>query len=163
MQLKFKLTGLIASVLIFSNSFSQVSSVENVQPLLQNSRFVKHFTNAVIGFHQRFPNAENVTWYSLKKNFGATFKMNDVNYRVLLNRKGRLMYKITYGNEKDLPVHIRKMVKGNYVEFLITAASLVEEDKREVWVINLEDESRYVRVSVENNEINETLNMKKKD
>jgi hypothetical protein len=87
--------------------------------------------------------------------------MNDLEYRVLLHRKGKLIYKITYGKEKHLPVNIRKMVKGNYVEFVITAASLVEEDKREIWVINLEDDSRYVSVSVENNEMSENMNIKR--
>ena len=162
MQLKSKVTGLIASVLIISNSFSQVSNVQNIQPLLQKTSHNKDFTNVVVEFHKRFSNAENVTWYSVNKHFGATFTINDLTYRVLLHRKGRLIYKVTYGKEKLLPVNIRKMVKGHYVEYLITAAFLVEEDKREIWVINLEDDSRYVTVSVENNEMMETVNVKRK-
>jgi hypothetical protein len=76
---------------------------------------------------------------------------------VLLNPKGELVYKITYGKEKQLTKEIRKMVKGRYVEFLITAASLVEEDDRKIWVINLEDDSEYVIARVENNEIGENM------
>lgn len=161
MQLKLKLTGLIASVLIFSNSFSQVSNVTNVQPFFKNISYNNDFSNAVIAFHKLFSNAENVSWFRANKNFGANFTVNDVMYRVLLNRKGRLMYKITYGKEKQLPVNIRKSVKSVYVEYQITGAFLVEESNRAIWVINLEDESRYVTVSVENNEMMETMNTKK--
>ena len=162
MQRKLKFTGLIASVLIISNSFSQVSKIGNVQPFLQNISYNNDFTNVVIAFHKRFSNAENVSWFNVNKKFGADFKINDLKYRVLLNRKGRLMYQITCGKEKLLPVDIRKLVKSNYVEFLITATFLVEEANRKIWVINLEDESRYVMVRFENNEMEETMNARKK-
>ena len=106
-------------------------------------------------------NAENVSWYQVNKGFVAKFTINDLMYQVLFNRKGRLVYKITYGKETHLPPDIRKMVKGNYVEFIITAASLVEEADRKIWVINIEDDSKYVIVRVENNEMDENLKYKK--
>jgi hypothetical protein len=163
MQYKFKFAGLIASVLIISNSFSQVSNVNNVQPELKKNSFNHDFTNVVIRFHKLFSNAEHVSWYKVHRNYGATFVANDLRYRVLLHRNGDLVYKITYGKEKHLPVHIRKMVKGSYVEFQITASCLLEKENREIWVIYLEDDRRHVTVSVENNELSEVSNIERKN
>ncbi|HVG11579.1 MAG TPA: hypothetical protein VM843_01190, partial [Flavisolibacter sp.] len=88
MQLKFKVTGLIASVLIISNSFGQVSNVANVQPLLTSFSFDKVYTNVQSEFYKLFSNAENVRWSTINKNYGVTFGIKDLRYRVLLNPKG---------------------------------------------------------------------------
>ena len=160
-QIKFRFIGLLASLFIISNSFSQLSNVENLQSSFANISYDKDYTNVQTEFQKLFSNAENISWYNVKKNFGATFTINDLRYRVLLNQKGKLMFKITYGKEKHLPPDIRKMVKRYYVEFFIKAASLVEEADRKIWVINLEDDSKYVIVRVEDNEIAENMNYKK--
>ena len=47
------------------------------------------------------------------------------------------------------------------MEFFINSASLVEEAGRKIWVINLEDDSKYVVVGVENNEMAENMKYKK--
>jgi hypothetical protein len=138
-----------------------VANVENLQLSVANYSYNKAYTTVQAEFDKLFSKAENVTWYNLKKDYGANFTIDDIGYRVLFNRKGKLIYKITYGKEKQLPVLIRKMVKSNYVEHLITAASLVEENDRKIWVINLEDESRYVIVGIENNQISENMKFKK--
>jgi hypothetical protein len=146
-----------------SSSFSQSSNVENLQFSLRNISYDKSYSSVLTSFQKLFANAENVTWYSVKTDFGARFTINDLKYRVLLNKKGKLVYKITYGKEKHLPVDIRKAVKREYVEFRITAASLVEEANRSIWVIHLEDDWEYVIVRVEHNEINENMKYKKQN
>jgi hypothetical protein len=158
---KFRFIGLLASLFIISNSFSQPSNVENLQVALGNISYAKVHATVATEFKKLFADAENVTWYNVDKNFLAKFTIDDVTYRVLLTRKGKLVYKITYGKENDLPVEIRKMAKRGYVEFRITAASLVEEADRMIWVINLEDDSNYVIVRVENNEMTENISYKK--
>ena len=160
MQVKLKFTGLIASVLMFSSSFSQVSQVKNVEPFTGKVSSGNDFSNVVIEFHKLFSNAGNVSWYSVDKNFGASFTVDDLMYRAVLNRRGKLIYKIAYGKEKHLPVAIRKMVKSSYVEFVITAAAFFEDHNRKIWLINLSDESRDVTVRVEDLEMSEILNKK---
>jgi len=160
-QIKFRFVVLLAVLFIAGNSFSQSSNVENLQFSLRNLSYDKAYSSVQTKFQKLFSNAENVTWYKVKKDFGATFTINDLKYRVLLNKKGKLVYKITYGKEKHLPTDIRRIVKMGYFEFLITAASLVEEANRKIWVINLEDESEYVIARVENNELGENMKFKK--
>lgn len=162
-QIKFRFVALLASLFIASSSFSQTANVETLPFSLRNTSYDQSYSNVLSGFQKLFSNAENVAWYNVKKDFGAKFTMNDLRYRVLFNKKGKLVYKITYGQEKHLPVAIRKAVKREYVEFRITAASLVEEANRSIWVIHLEDEWEYVIVRVEHNEINENAKYTKQN
>ena len=142
---------------IGSQSFSQTSNVKNLPVLLSNFSYDKTFAELLAQFQILFPNAENVSFYNSDENLGARFTMNSLRYRVLLNKKGRLISKITQGTEKILPTDLRKMVKREYVEFIITAAALVEEGNRQIWVIHLEDDSQYVVARVENGELNENM------
>lgn len=144
-----------------SNSFAQQTSIKSVQPVLTNSTYSKVYENVLTEFQRHFPNAEDVQWYNIKKDYLARFSIDDLEYRALLDRKGNLLYKITYGREKHLPANIRKDIKRNYVEFLITLAVFVEEDNRKIWIINLEDDSEHVIVRVENDEIEEVQKYRK--
>lgn len=156
-----RFSGFLASILIISNSFAQPSTVKNLQSTLNNTGSIKIYENVQQEFQKIFANAENVRWEKIKKNYLARFSMGDLEKRALLNPKGQLIYKISYGKEKHLPVKLRKDVKRNYVEFLITSATLVEEANRRIWVINLEDDSEYVIIRLENNEIEEVKKYKK--
>ena len=160
-QIKFRLLVLLAILFMGSNSFSQSSNVKNLQFSVKNIPYGEPYSKVLTQFETLFPNAENVNFYSIKKNIGATFKINDLSYRVLFNKKGRLMYKVTHGKETHLPKDIRKLVKREYVEFNITAASLVEEAGRQIWVIILEDDSEYVIARFEDDELNENMKLQK--
>ena len=160
-QIKFRLATLLALLIVVSSSFSQSVNVSNVPVSVEEVSYNKPYTNVVTAFEKMFSNAENVSWYSVRNDFGAKFTINDLKYRVLLNAKGNLVYKITYGQEKHLPIEVRKAVKMQYFDFKITAASLVEEANRTIWVIHLEDDFEYVVVRVENDELHQNLKYKK--
>ena len=161
-QMKFRLLVLIAVLFMGNNSFSQTLNVKNLPISVSNLSYEKTYSEVLTKFQTLFPNAENVRFYNIDKNTGATFKMNDLRYRVLLNKKGNLLVKITYGQEKHLPVEVRKAIKMEYIDFRITAASLVEEANRKIWVVHLEDDWEYVVVRAENNEVNENMAYKKR-
>lgn len=154
-QFKFRIAGLFAAMFIMVSAFAQPSTVKNLQPALNTSSDIKIYENVAEAFQKIFANAENVRWDKVQNNYLAKFSIGDVEKRALLTSKGQLIYEITYGKEKHLPVDIRKNVKRNYVEFNITSAVLVEEANRSIWVINLEDDKHFVIARVENNEIEE--------
>lgn len=160
-QAKMRLAGIVVFLFVLNNTFSQVTGIEKLQASLPNISYSKTQIKVLDEFQKLFSNAENVRWTNLGKDFLVTFTVRDLRYRVLLNPKGKLLYKITYGKEKLLPADIRKMVKRAYVEFLITAASYVEEANRKIWVINIEDDLKYVIVRVEENELHENLSFTK--
>ena len=153
-KINHRFFGALLAAFIASSSFAQ-TSVKDVQTVVTNSSYVKVYENVKTEFDKRFSNAENVVWDNVGKNFLAKFSIGNVKYRTLFNSKGRLIYKNTYGNEKLLPTYLRKDVKRNYVEYLITNVVLVEEANRSIWVINLEDDTNYVIARVENDEIEE--------
>lgn len=161
MQIKFRLLVLLTTLFIGSNSFSQTSHVNNLQFPLSSLSSGKTYAKVLTRFDALFPNAENVNFYSLGKNIGASFKIDDLRYRVLLSKNGRLLYKITQGNQQLLPADITKLVKRSYRKFIINQASLVEQDGRQIWVVNLEDNSKYVIASVEDDVLNENLKYRK--
>jgi hypothetical protein len=149
--------GLLASTLLTINSFAQVSEFKNLQPSTLNSSHVKVYQNILDEFDQQFAGAENIKWSRLNKNFLSTFKKDDQEFRVLFTPQAKLVYKISFGKEKHLPVHLRKAVKRMYVEFVISAAIKVEEAGRTVWVIHLEDEKNLVTIKVLDDEVIQTL------
>ena len=153
-KINFRFIGLLLSAFIASTSFAQ-TSVKDFQILSPNNSDVRVYENVQAEFEKRFSNAENVAWDNLGKNFLAKFSIDGVKYRTLFNAKGHLVYKNTYGDEKLLPTSLRKNLKRNYVEYLITSVVLVEEANREIWVVNLEDDTNYVIARVENDEIEE--------
>jgi hypothetical protein len=87
--------------------------------------------------------------------------MNDRENRALFTRKGALVYHVAYGTEAFLPGEVRHLVKSNYYDQTITRVLKVNQDKRTIWVISLEDAKDYVWVRVEDREIEETKRVHK--
>lgn len=114
-------------------------------------------------FNATFKDAQDVQWSKLNKDFLAQFITADLNNRVLFHKNGEIVYHLKYGHENNLPQEVRKLVKSqyDYVDFNITSAINVLEDKRNIWVVNLEDNKKYVIVRVEDGEIEEVSNLNK--
>ena len=149
----------LSAIMITSNSFAQLSNVNNLQSSLNKP--VKVYENVQLEFHKLFDAAENVRWEQVDKNYLAKFTLGNVEQRALLSPRGKLIYKIMYGQEKHLPTDMRKGVKRSYVEYIITQACLIEENDRSIWIIKLEDDSNYVTVRVENGEIEQVQKYRK--
>lgn len=147
--------GLLLSILLAGSSFAQVSEFKNLQPAIFKSNYIKVYQNILDEFNKQFAEAENIRWSKLNKNYLANFNITDQKYAVLYNPKAMLIYKVSYGKEKHLPVDIRRWVKRTYVEFIITSAIKVEEAGRTIWLINVEGETEFAWVRVENDDIEE--------
>jgi hypothetical protein len=112
-------------------------------------------------FYKLFADAENVRWYEQDKKILVKFAMNDQKHQALLNKKGSLIYDITFGSEKNLPTDVRKLVKSTYFDYNITLTFKVEEDNRTIWVVNMEDDKNLITVRVEDGEMEEVKNLRK--
>jgi hypothetical protein len=114
-------------------------------------------------FKATFPDAENATWSKLNKDFLVDFITKDLKNRVLFQRNGSIVYHIKYGHEKNLPEEVRKLIKStySYVDLNITNAINVQEDRRNIWVVNLEDNKKLVVVRVEEGELEEVSSLNK--
>lgn len=153
--------GLLASTLLIGSSFAQVSQFKNLQPAIVNSNHIKVYQNILDEFHKQFAGAENIRWSKLNKKFLANFRRADQKYAALFNPRARLIYKISYGKEKHLPVDIRRWIRGIYLESTITSAIQVQEAGRTIWLINVEDETTFAWVRVENDDVEEVQKYRK--
>jgi len=112
-------------------------------------------------FESYFANAQNPTWYSINKNYLIKFMTDDNLNHALFTEKGKLVYHISYGYEKNLPTDVRKLVKSSYYDYDITRAIKVTEGNRLIWVVNLEDAKTLVLVRVEQDEMEEVQRVNK--
>lgn len=106
-------------------------------------------------FKKTFPDAQNLKWYMLDKNYLAKFIENDLKHQALLTKKGYLKYDITYGNENQLPGDILQKVKDSYDDYVVTSVANVKESGRNVWVINLKSLKNIVVARAEGDEFEE--------
>ena len=160
-QITYPFCGLLASILLISNSFAQTSDFSNLQPVLVKGTYDKVYKNILDGFHKQFENAQNVKWFKRDKNFLVNFFMDDQIHTALLNPKADLIYQISYGKEKHLPVDIRKAVNRWYLEYSITSVTKFQVEGRSIWVIQIEDDTNFVVVRIENDELEEVKKYRK--
>ncbi len=116
---------------------------------------------ALNAFSNSFQNVTNAKWFRVDKMYLAQFIKNENQTKALYDVKGNLIYTIYYGSEKDMPDNIRKLVKREYVEYNILQAIEVNEDNRNIWVVNLNDHKSLITVRVEDGIIEEVKHYKK--
>jgi hypothetical protein len=114
-------------------------------------------------FQNAFPNAENVKWYTLQKDFLAKFMESDMKHNALFKKNGYLKYDIGFGKEENLPDYTKKMVLHAYEDYKILNATNVKSAGRDIWVINLEGKTNYVIVRIEEDELEEVKRYTKAD
>ncbi len=112
-------------------------------------------------FKKSFPNAENLKWYKLNKNYLAKFIQNDMKHNTLIAENGNIKYDISYGTESNLPEDLLVRIKGGYSEYNITRVANIKESNRNIWVINLESLKHIVLVRIEEDEMEEVERLNK--
>ena len=162
-QLLSCICGGLAYILSVNSSFAQQPSFKELPPVTITITASKVSINAKINsaFEQFFKNASNISWYEIDKRFLVKFIQNDQLNRALFTKTGQLIYHISYGFEKHLPFEVRHLVKGNYYDQSITRVLKVNQEKRTIWVISLEDDKDHIMVRVEDMELEETQRMHK--
>jgi len=158
-QIISRISGLLFSILLISSSFAQ----SNFKPLpvmaaAGNAKVIEKIQHE---FNRYFANAENAKWYELDKNYLVEFFKDGQEQRALFTKKAYMIYHICYGSEKHLPPEVRRLVKSTYFDYNITRVIRVNEDKRLVWFVNLEDNKNFILVTVEDREMEETKRYEK--
>ena len=97
----------------------------------------------------------------IDRKFLVKFIQNDQVNRALFTRNGQLVYHISYGFETHLPPEVRHLVKSKYYDHSIVRVLKVDQDKRSIWVISLEDAKDHIMVRVEDMELEETQRLHK--
>lgn len=112
-------------------------------------------TSVYSSFRRAFPDAENLRWYKYDRDYLAKFFMKDMDHNALFRQNGVMKYDISYGYEQHLPEKIKDDVLRSYDNYKIIRAIHVKAYERNIWVIKLEGERKYLTVRVEDGEMDE--------
>ena len=112
-------------------------------------------------FKSTFKGAEDPIWYEANKNLLVKFINNDMRNSAVFRKNGALVYNISYGFEKDVPDNVSQMIDAKYEDYDVVVAFNVKQDQRDIWVVNLENDKRYITVRMEDGIMSEASRTKK--
>jgi hypothetical protein len=153
----FKLASILLAV-VNTNAFAQdvlpsvtVTSTSNVSEKVSKI------------FQHEFKDATNVKWTRLKKDYLVEFITTDLKNRALYGKRGYLVYHIEYGKEKHLPVDVRHAIRSTYYDYDITNTYHVRQNKRDIWLANVEGNKKHIMVRMDEDGLEEVLRGEEKD
>lgn len=120
-------------------------------------------TSVYSSFRRAFPDAENLRWYKYDRDYLAKFFMKDMEHNALFRKNGVMKYDISYGHDKDLPEKIKDDILKAYDNYKIIRAIHVKAYERNIWIVKLEGERKYLTVRVEDGEMDEVESFYKAD
>lgn len=149
----------LLSILLVNSSFAQVSEPTSLSPVIIVSSNVSQ--KVINAFQSSFSNPLNQVWYKIGEKYLVKFSDGNLPHHVCYRKNGSLVYNITYANGSALPFQVKKLVNSNYNDYNILAATNVQDNERDVWVIKLEDNNRLISVVVENDDLQEVSKFQK--
>lgn len=150
-QINLRLLAVAVILLAAAPSFSQ--DFKTLSPVTVTSSSSGQMSEKVwTAFQSDFKDAQNVSWYKNDKNYMIKFVLNDIAQQVLYNSKGQQIYHLSYVEESNMPADVIKLIKNTYHSYNITLGIKIEQDGKNIWVINMEDAKKLLFVRIENNE-----------
>jgi hypothetical protein len=155
------ITGTVFFLLISAGLLAQTDSSKVLPAITVTGSKVTVNDQVWKAFQGYFKDAQDLRWYKIDRDYLAKFIMEDQEQSALFNKRGSLVYHITYGTEKNLPADIRQQVRSVYYDYTISKALSIREANRVIWVLNLEDAKSMLVVRVEEGEMEEAKRYKK--
>ena len=162
-KLLFHLSGWLLSTIIVNHSFAQNPNFKVLSPITVSSASNIESTNAKVNkaFGQFFKNATTLVWEEKNKKYLVEFIENNQQNRALFTKSGELIYHICYSSEQQLPKEVRTIIKREYFDQNIIRVLKINQQRKNIWVVCLEDPKEYIYVRVENMELEETQRIQK--
>lgn len=152
--MKNRISSIILGALLTCTATAYSQEIQQLPPVTVTT--TSNVTKRVAkSFESFFKNTSDERWYKADKNYLVKFIMNDQKNTALFKKSGSLIYHISYGHEQDLPADLRRTVKSQYVDMNIISAIKVAQDNRNIWVINLEDDKKFILIRFEDGELEE--------
>ncbi len=105
-------------------------------------------------FHMKFFDATDPRWeFEDNGSYHAFFKQEGHLNAILFNKNGKIIYLVNYLSEDQLPSDVKNLINDNYEDYKITNAAKVLENNRTIWVLNLTGVSHWIKVVVEDGDI----------
>ncbi|ANH81472.1 hypothetical protein A8C56_11205 [Niabella ginsenosidivorans] len=100
-------------------------------------------------FHQVFSEAADVSWRITGKQNEASFNLNTIRMRVVIDNNGKLVSMLRYYKEEDLPVNIRYSVKKAFENKEIMGVTEFSKNNDVSYYIVLLDHKKMFNVVVD--------------
>ena len=100
-------------------------------------------------FSEKFPEANDVVWKKLNKDYLTRFIQIDVKHQALFRRNGTLKYDIIYMGESHIPKKIIDLIRNSYDGYTITNAARIDRAGQIFWIINLEGARSYKVIRID--------------
>ena len=145
----------LLSVMAVNTAFAQKPKEKLLPQVTITSDNAMVSQRVLDNFEGFFNGATNVRWAQINKRYLVKFDYKNMNHNALYMQRGYRVYDVGYGYEKDLPSDIRKMVSSVYQDHDITRVFEVKQNMRHVWIINLQNEEKFVTARIEDGEMRE--------
>ncbi|HTD41018.1 MAG TPA: hypothetical protein VK671_10390 [Mucilaginibacter sp.] len=99
-------------------------------------------------FNSLFKDAKAPKWFEADKNYVVDFILNNQVNKAEFTKKGRLVYHMAFGNEKQMPADIRTIVKSKYFDFAINSTVKINYEEKSAWIVNIEDDKQFLVLRV---------------
>lgn len=149
----------VGLLLIFmTGNLAAQETLEQVTITATNTKVPEKVWQSFLKF---YPTAENPRWYDLQNRFFVKYMLEDEPSQSVFTRKGYLVYTISYGEEKNLPVAIRDEIKRKYFAYNIKGITKVSDQNNVVWMVHLEGARDYLTVRMNDKEMEEVQKLNK--
>ena len=99
---------------------------------------------ALVNFNSSFPDATEVTWYNMDKGqLYVAFNTAGKKSRALYNKKGKMLYAISYYSKEMLPASVLQKVKDNYCGKSVFGITEISCNHETVYVLVMEDQTSW--------------------
>ncbi len=100
-------------------------------------------------FDMLFAKAENVSWRTTELSNEASFELNNIKVRAVIDNYGQLIRTIRYYREEHLPAAIRYRLKKKFENKEIRSVSELSDNDHITYYITLTDEKYLVNIVVD--------------
>lgn len=97
-------------------------------------------------FEKTFGKAEQVTWQDVDENYEATFKQNQISYRVMYDADGVMLKSIRYYKGETLPILVQAKLNKKYQGKSVFGVTEVTTENQIDYYIILEDSNTWTHV-----------------
>ena len=137
------------SLMVVNSAFAQKPKSKVLPQVTITSNNAAVSQRVLNNFSKSFNTASNVRWMQFENKYLVKFDQNDMNHNALYRKRGYMLYHVGYGYEKNLPSDVQKMVKSTYKGYHVKRAFLIEQDNRQIWIVNLLGSDNLVSARIE--------------
>ncbi len=119
-----------------------------------NFKALKANFRATENFKKEFKDGPDVKWNVESNVISASFNRDDIQTRVVYNKRGNWVHTIAYYEESKMPKDIKSLIKSSFPGYDIKGMHEIKEGNSSFDIVYLENDTSLKQISVYNGELN---------